>query len=340
MKNTMFVITPSDFTQDPIEFSGKITEEYEQYVSEELAKFIDTIQFGLSFFGIKANINEKNKNQIDFYDSTNFLLHSEKIETPKTKTELIKCLLKCQFCASFRTDLGKFSWKSESINEDENSENYYFDLNCGDYSKNISICRRNGKISSIDAQIYGQEDFNIKKLSVSNIKGEWVDFELDDVFGPKGNHESGKVRRLTYDKSIFNRDISAHLSEKYGYKKAASFASSHTSWDREEKDRITIWKNNDKKEFIVSSITMIDYINKILSHPRSKETISYLEEEIERAFPGMISFIKANFDVYNKITGLTYEKDEKFEELINGMIIPKCDFPTKKSKNILTKKSK
>ena len=90
MKKRGIVLTPNDFTQDPIEFSQKETEEYEQYVSEELAKFIDTIQFGLSFFGIKAFINKNHKNQIDFYDSNNNLLHSQKIETPKNKIELIQ----------------------------------------------------------------------------------------------------------------------------------------------------------------------------------------------------------------------------------------------------------
>lgn len=327
MGNIGYVITPSDFTQEPIELSQKDTEKYEQYVSEELAKYIDTIQFGLSFFGIMAQINEENKNQIDFYDENNNLLHSKIINAPKNKTELIEGLLKAQFSAKFRTNLGEFSWKSEPINEGENSENYYFNLNCGDYSKSIVICRRDGKISSIEAQINGKEDFNIKKLSVSNINGEMINFELDDVFGSKGNHEEGKVRKLYYNKSKYNNDIYACISEAYAHEKNTSLESSHTSWDGEEKDRIITWNNNDRKEFIVPSIKMLDYITKILSHPRSKEIITYLEGEIEKEFPGMIDFINSNFNAYNKIKGLTYETDPEFEELHNSVILPECDLP-------------
>lgn len=336
MGETMYVITPFDFTQEPVDFGQKEAKEYEQYVSKELAKFIGTIQLGSRFFDIKAVINEEHKNQIDFYDSNNKLLHSKRIETPKNKTELITCLLKAQFTTEFRTDLGEFCWKSEP--KDKNSENYYFNLNCGNYSKRIDICRRNGKIWNIQAKIYGQKDFNIKELSVSNTNGEWVDFKLDDVFGPKGNHEDGKVRHLHYDKSMFNKDISANIREQYAYKKEASINSSHTSWDSEEKDRITIWNNKKQFQFEVSNITMIDYINKILSHPRSKEIISYLEEEVEREFPGMIEFIKTNFDVYNNITELNYEKDQAFEGVINGIIIPECDFTTQKNKKNLIRK--
>ena len=294
MGETGFVITPADFTQEPIEFSQKETLEYEQYVVEELSKFIDTIQFGLSFFDIKAFINEKHRNQIDFYDSNNKLLHSKRIETPKNKTELLMCLFKAQFAAEFRTDLGEFFWKSEST--DDNSESYYFNLNCGDYSKGIDICRKNGKIWNIDAKIYGQKDFNLKELSISNANSEWLEVKLDDVFGSKGNHKDGKVRCLYYDKSTFNMNISASINEKYVYEKSASINSEHTSWDGEERDRIIIWKNNNRKEFEVSNATMIDYINKILSHPRSKEIISYMEEEMRREFPGIITFIKNNFD--------------------------------------------
>ena len=340
MEKTGYVLTPSDFTYEKVEFSQKEYEEYEQYISEELSIFIDTIQFGLSFFGIKAFINEQYKNQIDFYDSNNKLLHSKRIETPKNKIELIMCLLKAQFNAKFRTDLGEFSWKSEPINDDEKSSNYYFNLDCGDYVKSLFIYKRNGKILGIDAKINGQKDFNIKELSISNIKGESIDFKLDDVFGPKGNHEDGKVRCLNYNKSIFNKDISAHIKEEYAREKRMSLDSSHTSWDREEKDRITIWENNNIKDFEVSSIKMIDYINKILSHPRSKEIISYLEEEIEREFPGMISYIQSKFNVYNLITELTYEKDQEFEEFINEIIIPECDFLNERNKNCLTKRYK
>ena len=340
MKKTGFIITPFDFTEEPIEFSQKEAKEYKQYVSEELLEFIDTIKFGLSFFNIKAFINDKHKNQIDIYDSNNKLLHSKRIEAPKNRTELIECLLKAQFNAKFRTNIGELSWKSEPINEGKRSENHYIHLNCNNYSKSISIYKRNGKILEIEAKIYGQKDFNIKKISVSKMQGEWVNFELDDVFGPNGNHKEGKVRRLTYDNSISNWDISAHIKEEYAHEKRMSLDSSHTSWDGKEKDRITIWENNNRKTFEVSNTKMKDYINKILSHPRSKEIISYLEEEIEREFPGMINYIKNNFDVYNKITGLTYNKGQEFEELINGLFIPECDFATEKNKKKLIKRYK
>ena len=78
----------------------------------------------------------------------------------------------------------------------------------------------------------------------------------------------------------------------------------------------------------------IEYKKLLDDIDRSKETISYLEEEIEREFPGIMNYIKRNFDVYNKITGLTYEKDQEFEELINGIIIPECNFKAKKNKSI------
>ncbi len=335
MRKQGYIITPSDLTEEPIELSQKVIEKYEQYVSEELFKFIDIIQFGLSFFDIKAYINENNKNQIDFYDSNNNLLCSKKIEAPKTKTEYVTCLLKAQFSERFRTDIGELFMKSEPIDED--SENYYFDLICGDYSKSLFIARRNGEISSIDVAIYGQKDFNIKKISVSKMDREWVCFELDDVFGPNGNHEVGKARKLNYHESKSNMDIYASIIEKYAHKKSkfVYLDSSHTSMNEKGKNKITIWENNNREEFEIPSVTMLDYISKFLSHPRSKETISYVEGEMEREFTGMISFIKNNFDVYNKITGLTYEEDPKFEELINGIILPECDFTTEKQKKLV-----
>ena len=124
------------------------------------------------------------------------------------------------------------------------------------------------------------------------------------------------------------------MREQHGKKRKTSLDSGHTYYEGREEDRITIWENNDLKHYEVPNFKIIDYISKILSHPRSKETISYLEEEIEREFPGIMNYIKRNFDVYNKITGLTYEKDQEFEELINGIIIPECNFKAKKNKSI------
>ena len=334
-KGNLCVITPSDFTYEPIEFSENEKKEYMQYVSEELDKFIETIQFGLSFFDIKASINEDHKNQIDFYDSNNNLLCSKKIECPKNKVEYITVLMKAQFSGEFQTDSGKICWGSEPIYaEGENSENYYFNLNLDDYSKKLFICRRNGKIVDIKPQIYGQKDFNIKKLDVSELKGKWVDFQLDDVFGSEGNHVDGIVRHLAFNKSIFNNDVSARVKEGYAYKKANSLDSSHTSWDRIERDRITIWQDKKRKEINVSNADMLDYIQKILSHPRSKEIISYLEIEMEREFPGIMNYIKTNFNIYNEITGLTYEEDLDFENLYKSIILPECDLPVNKEKKL------
>ena len=338
MKETMVVITPSDFTDEPIELSQEAIEKYEQYASEKLASFIDTIQLGLSFLGIKANINENQKNRIDFYDCNNNLLHSDIIEAPKNKTEYIACLSNTQFSSKFKTNLGEVFWKGEPINEGKNSENYYFYLDCGDYSRDIFVARRNGKISSIEAKIYGQKDFNTKELEINNIKGQWLKFYLDDVFGPKGKHEDGKARCLRYSKSIFNSDISACMYEKYGNKKYTSIDSSHTSWDGNERDRITIWENDRVNTFEVSDIKVLDYISGILSYPRSKEIISYMEKEIEREFPGMMNFIKTNFEIYNQITGLNYDNDQEFKELYNGVILPECDFTNEESKNILARR--
>ena len=79
---------------------------------------------------------------------------------------------------------------------------------------------------------------------------------------------------------------------------------------------------------------MLDYIQKILSHPRSKEIISYLEIEMEREFPGIMNYIKTNFNVYNEITELTYEENLVFENLYKSIILPECDLPVNKEKKL------
>ena len=336
-KRVIYVITPNDLTNEPIDIPEEEAIKYIESISEELASFISTIQFGLNFFGVQARIDENHKNQINYYDSNNKLLRSMKIQPPKVKRELLDIYAKKQFNDKFNADFGNIRWNINIIDsEGENSENYYFNLDCENHSKTIRIYRRQGKIVGIEAQINGQKDFNIKNLEVSEIKGERINIELDNVFGPDGDHENGIVRRIVYSKSSLDKDISiyVHIGEDYAHKNSRLLYASYTCSGGIESDNITLWNNQERTTERLSDYDdPINNIDKILSHPRSKETISYLEKEIDREFPGMMHFIKTNLSVYNKITGLSYEQDPHFEELINSTILTECDFPKEAGTN-------
>lgn len=321
------IITPADLTDEPINIDKETADIYEKtIVSKTLASNIDVINLGLSFFDLKAKINDIYKNQLDFYNNDDVLLYQKRIEVPKTKIDYVLACSGVQYQTEFKIGDSTFNWYTSLANE-KGIEHTCLYLYNGNYTKALDITRKNKKIVGIDVSIQNQEDFINKALSVHQLDGDWLDFKLDDLFGSKGNSKNRIVRHLRYINWL-NGEKSAYVKENKNHEKTKSLDmdSSYSNFKRQ--NRLISWINNNRTEKNISSYQkMLYFNNQIMSHPRSKEIISYLESAIEKEFPGLMKYIKKTFPIYSEITNIRYEEDKTFDRIYrNSVIVPECDF--------------
>ena len=159
----------------------------------------------------------------------------------------------------------------------------------------------------------------------------YLKWDLDNQFGPLGDFKHGKKRNVTFVEEKDKGRISVHVVESIGHNKCNGITSETTNYDGAVKHKISRGLGNFNSDgMYVSREQVIDYIYKIFSHPRTKETMDYLEKELEKVFPGIIQFIINNLGYeYEEFRNMNAFMDDSFINYYDAIIMDKCNLDGK-----------
>ena len=287
-----------------------IREEYLDQVSTLLKNNIEAINVGLGFFGIHAIINDDNHTQLDFYDKTNALLYSR------------------DYCDDDNMYMC-FSWMFDSklgfkFNDFQKNEVSYSLLN-ENYHVFVFISPEEDRVCRIEIQ---KDDNKFSRFMIriidknGNCKNEefwcssnYLKVRLDNVFGFYGDR-NGIERVLFYSTDCNNSEVSMieKINQKGNYLYGDGFD-----------DSIRLVLPISDKPFRYDNCSKEQYerfCTSVVTHPRNKELLLFMMNELERQFPGIRDFILQNFPIFERVMNKEYEADDFAEELIEKAINP------------------
>ncbi len=323
-ENNLNELIPSNYINEPVEHTKEDEEYYKKYIKEKLDSFIGLINTCANFIGIKACINEIHNNQIDFYDINNNLLYSKKMEFPNNKMEYLKAIMGNQFKFEFNKDGNKVSFITNYKNSD-NRIKQLLRVEYNTWQKELEITTERHNVVGIDLSIYGQDDFANKRISIHDFNNNQAFLcELNDAFGPKGNCNNGIIRSFSYINNPGKIYINVHEGQGCFNLKGITTKTEYRDGVFKSIVSRSI-KNFCKEKKQVKPSTVIMLKNYLIAHPRTKETIKYLEDQYENEFPGIIDYIRNKLYSIYCIRDELFEENEKFEKLCNSIILPECD---------------
>lgn len=277
-------------------------------ITEELNEYYKIINTGLGFFRIHAIINTDNVNQLDFYDNKDNFLFSRKFADTDGIVGLEGILnqrLFCEFKDRFENKItylvdGKRHLFLLSSPEDKR------------YGYKIEITRDNNKEHYSRIQICigdANSNYVFKKIEVND---ESLQIELNNQFGPYGNHVDGEKRLIWYRPL---HDPLLYVIEDEWYQKGHCLRG---SCSEVKLDGETLIGRLTREQFYKLSTN-------IVLHSRNKELILYTIEEMEKQLPGIKEFIYNNSVLYNFIINAEYQSDPITDELVQATIHEKCN---------------
>ena len=293
-------------------------------ITAELKKYISTINIGLSFYGIHAKINNNSENQLDFYDIKNNLIYSRQFEdTCGILVSDFDIRLNTEFVDNYGNTIKYFLDDSHNyrhcfiLSSPEKKYGYRIELT---YNKNNTVLE-NIEVRTTNAN----DDYVFKRL---NIDEGNLYAELNNQFGPYGNYIDGEKRKIWYisPKNIVNypnffmtESVLPNSTENYhqisGGLNGLSLDKTYTTGP------LTC------QQFNSASLN-------ITRHPRNKETIEYILDELDKQLPGIKTFTINNFSIYSDVMNGEYESDPVLDEMINNTIQNECNIKKKERKKI------
>lgn len=325
-----------------MEYDLNERDNYEKYIAERLLRYIDIIKCGISFFDVHAEIDDKYKNQVNFFDKDNKLISSQRFELPTDFEERNNALINASVGVlyfSFKTKEG-YLINIKSSGKDNEYDSHQLQINYGPYTKHIELYRKENRLTALIAYITGQKDFGEKFLEIYDEDNfQILEFKLNNAYGPyrSNYYENGVQRDVRY---YYQYDSPTKYNIDIIY--SETFGGVNSLDPKYVQMGVTCSLNgnegNTRSNATLSWAKINSYLNKaksIIAHPRSKETIKYLENDLEREFPGIIDFINKNYELYKIMTNLDYLEDE---ELKDTEFIPMCNLLDIASKKLLLEK--
>ncbi len=267
-----------------------------------------TIKTGFHFLGIKVILNEKNLNQLDFFNFENELIYSKKFEDTEilidqSTLEFIDCF-KNKFTYYCNKDTNTFSYSSKA-------NNYYYRVDITQQPRE--------KVSEIAVEITdANSNYIIKRFKISD---DTLEVELNNQSGPYGNYDDGIERSLHYKSGQLSKnDLFLFMTEDEWYEKGHRLFVSSGKVMLDGKEQVSKLSVRECRK--VSTL--------IASHPRNRELILYTINELDKRLSGIKKYISDNFSLYSKLTNEdTYESNILVDTLVESTIHEKCNINNK-----------
>ena len=145
-----------------------------------------------------------------------------------------------------------------------------------------------------------------------------------DGYDKAGKEKNGPIRSLDFYQHYYtpaNCGVSAIYYEKFGRfvakpKNTASIGSVYNSYSEE---LLTPMIERDAKYNAA-----LERVPNVAAHPRCKETLEYVERDLDKEIPGIVEFMRRNFGTYRYITEAERTPDEQYD---NAKFLKICDIP-------------
>ena len=319
--NEAIVLTPNDFTDDPISSTEDDREYYYWYHCIKLAKFIDVLNTALSFVDLTASIANT---RIEFKQGDK-VLHSMVHTYPKTKADLSNVMLGIDYHYEFeKSDGSKVNVSMHNTTNDDVVVLVKVDY--GTYNKSIKLFGNKNVITSVEMIIDGQEDIQRKGMSITSIN-DYNSLNID-LKNYKKESEKGLLRRVHYIRDNGRYTLLSEALERSEFEKTKSVTAEVNDYSGHHRHIIgRCLKNFEHEEYESDRIEIEEYAKKIFSHPRTKEVFDYAEVAFNNEFPGIIDFIRENLYKVYFVRDLNSELDDKFLEFYEPIIQEECDLP-------------
>lgn len=282
-----------------------------------IANIIDSINFGLCYFGVHASINPSNKYQIDFYDSDNNLLcsadQSKKLfEFWKDQDLYVRIPLKDGNIVRYRfyKELGGYNhlFKMKTDDQKERTIKLYIkNHRCTELE--VSAITPERKIDGVNAFMsirpYGyyvgvksKENGVIRERSINYAEKNYIDQYSPNV--------------STYENIDFGSDTETNIS-KHLYISQKAFSINYQDYE------------------IISESFQKKLPFAIAIHPRNIELTKKAIEVLNENYPGIKGLIE-NMTICKKVMNVEYINNQIIEEIENKVINEHCDFKKGKEK--------
>lgn len=291
-KRALKAITPSsnfmeqNFTKEELD----LISHNKQLITKELDQCINLIKTGFKFLGINVILSTENVNQLDFYDSENNHILSQKFEDDAGLIKIDgKFMQVPRLQLKFIDRLGtKYTYVHF-----ENKHAFNASSADGKLYYNIDIFHSiNQKPSSV--QIYTEDanaDYIIKKFDIDNFVCR---VELNNQFGSYANYDTGVEKSLTYDSRLLQRDYDLLLDVSEAYGNSEHYSVCNSGYD--------IKINWDQKISGLTSKQFYELINMIVRHPKNREFILFTIDELDKQLPEIKQYVSENFPLFNSLT--------------------------------------
>lgn len=281
-------------------------------ITNELNDYLPTINRGLNFLGIKAKLDEKTKNKLNFYDQEGNLLY----ERVFLDTDgiigiegMLNQRLKCEF---FDNEENKITYLYDN--------RHIFRLDSKKdkkYSRGLELTGEEGNYQGIKVwSINPEDEYTIKSLEV-DLDG--LDLDLENAFGPYGNYVDGTTRKLNYHSPLNPRPYLSMI-EKVWPRHGTYLYCDEAGFKVFNEEPIVPYQNRDMFNMLATNI---------VAHPRNREAINYILTEFERVLPGVKEFFVNNSFLLKYLLTVPYINDEITETIIKKTINEACNFKMK-----------
>lgn len=278
-------------------------------ISQELEEFITTINRGLGFYGIRVEKDANERNKINFYDKDNNLIFE-------------RTFLDADGILGFEGMLNQ-RLKCEFEDKVGNQITYLYDnrhifLLSGPkgtkYGTRIELTGEEGNYAKIMISCTNADDeYVIKSLEVSD---NFFSIQLDNAFGHYGNYEDGTTRSLIYHSSL-HREPYLHFAEKVWPQNGAYLYCDTAGFKFFGEEAIVPYSNRKAFDMLATNI---------VAHPRNREALNYLLDELERKMTGIRDFVLNNSNLYKYLLEVEYVQDPITESIVDRVINHACDF--------------
>lgn len=281
-------------------------------ITGELNEYLSTINRGLNFFGIRAELDKNSKNKLNFYDKDNNLLYERTFLDTDGIIGIDAMLgqrLRCEF---YDLEGNKITYLYDKrhifILESPKDKKYGKRIELvgkeGEY-KEISICNTNP-----------DDEYTIKSLEVND---EYLSLELENAFGPYGNYVNGTTRKLAYHSSLHRRPYFS-LIETTWPRKGTYLYCDESGFKFFNEEPIIHYEN--RKQFDKLATNLV-------AHPRNREALDYILNEFERIYPGIKEFTINNSNLLKYLLEVEYIDDPVMDIIMDRAINHACDFEKK-----------
>lgn len=278
-------------------------------ITEELNKYLSTINRGLGFFGIRAEIDEKTRNKLNFYDQDNNLLYERVfLDTDGIigVEGLLGQRLRCEF---YDKDNNKIEYLYD------NRHIFYLNApNDKKYGRRIELYGEEGNYQEIEiSSVDPDDEYTIKTLEVND---EYLSLDLENAFGPYGNYVDGTTRKFTYHSRLHRKPYFCHIETVWPHKGSYLYCDeSGFKFFREEP--IVNYDNRQQFDLLATNL---------VAHPRNREALNYILDEFEKVLPGMREFFINNANLLKYLLEVEYIDDPVMDIIMNKAINHACDF--------------